>query len=336
MNTNFNLLASYNGMLWLAEPSGPHGLNAVASKVASYERCFTPREVAIERMQMFDLAAKLPLLASESTGDTLESEMQLAAPAKQIRAVKGKVGTIPVMGAIEQRTSSELMKAGGTSCEYIGAALDAMLANAAIGGIVLEVDSPGGTIGGVMELADKIFNARSKKPIYCMANSLCASALYWIGSAASMFCCTDGGQVGSIGVYMMHIDQSKALEQAGITATLITSGEHKAETIGVKPLSDATRAHLQEEADALHETFIDAVRRNRDTTSADVRANYGKGRVLRADQALARGMIDRVMTMEQLMDRLTGGGPAAQSSQAAASVEMLRVRNAQIRARLVA
>ena len=84
--------------------------------------------------------------------------------------------------------------------EAFGAAFDRAAADSSIGAIVLNIDSPGGSVYGVEELADKIYKARGTKPVYAVANSLAASAAYWIGSAASQLYVTPSGEVGSIGV----------------------------------------------------------------------------------------------------------------------------------------
>jgi len=82
---------------------------------------------------------------------------------------------------------------------------------------------------GVCELADEIMAARAQKPVVAIANSLAASAAYWIGCAASEFYLTPGGEVGSIGVWQAHQDFSRALDEAGVTTTLISAGKFKVE-----------------------------------------------------------------------------------------------------------
>ena len=85
-----------------------------------------------------------------------------------------------------------------------------------ISAIVLDVDSPGGSVFGVEELATEIRAARGTKPVVAVANSMAASAAYWIASQADELVITPGGMVGSIGVLTAHEDISKAQEMAGI------------------------------------------------------------------------------------------------------------------------
>jgi membrane-bound ClpP family serine protease len=76
--------------------------------------------------------------------------------------------------------------------------------------VVIDVDSPGGSVDGVAELFDQIYSARGSKPITAISNTLMASAAYWIGTAADELVVSPSGQVGSVGVYMVHDDFSKA------------------------------------------------------------------------------------------------------------------------------
>ena len=245
---------------------------------------------------------------------------------RAIRAVKGKIGVIPIWGPVDQRTSSALEKAGGTPLDYVSMALDAMLGNATIGAIVLHIDSPGGGTYGVEELSDKIFRARAQKPIYAIADSMMASAAFWIGSAATMILATPGGDVGSVGVYAMHVDESANLEKEGFKVTLVSAGEHKVEYASTNPLSEGAKKALQESVDATYGKFLGALKRNRDTSLENVRESYGKGRVLKADQALAAGMIDRVMTFEELLGKLAGG-PAQKQQKGAVSALAMRMKH---------
>jgi signal peptide peptidase SppA len=247
---------------------------------------------------------------------------------RAIRAVgQGKkIGVIPVWGPVDQRMTAELDKAGGTPLDFVSRSFDAMMANAAVGAIVMHIDSPGGSVYGTQELADKIYNARGEKPVYAIADSMAASAAYWIATSASMLICTPGGDVGSVGVYCLHVDESKALEMEGLSVTFVSAGKHKVELASTSPLSVEAKAHLQESVDATYDKFVGAVARNRGVSVATVRDNYGQGRVIRADKALAAGMIDRILTFEELLSKLVGQQQSS-DSKAKASAEVLRLRH---------
>lgn len=225
--------------------------------------------------------------------------------ARQVQVERsGATAVIPVMGTVAQRVGLLAEASGGVSTERIGAMLDAALADPDVENILLHIDSPGGSVYGVQELADKIRAARERKTIIAFADSLAASAAYWLGSQASEFVVTPGGEVGSIGVIALHIDQSQFNEQAGITPTFVYAGKYKADGNPHEPLSDSAREELQSRVDERYTAFLDAVAQGRGVSVGTVRNEFGEGRVVGARAAQAAGMVDRVDTLEGTLRRM--------------------------------
>jgi ClpP class serine protease len=110
--------------------------------------------------------------------------------------------------------------------------------------------------------------------------------------------------VGSIGVYMMHMDYSQALEKEGIAPTFIQAGEYKTESTELKPLTDDAKAHYQSLVDADYKKFVSAVALGRGVSEEKVLKNYGQGRIFNADMAKERKMVDKVGTFNQLLKNL--------------------------------
>lgn len=218
------------------------------------------------------------------------------APLQTTRA--GVISVVPIHGVIEHRPSfiGELL--GGTSVQGIRASLQAAIADPDVMAIVLDVDSPGGGVTGITELASEIRKARETKPIVAVANGTAASAAYWLAAQAERVYATPSGQVGSIGVYAVHIDISKALDAEGVKPTIISAGDHKTEGNEFEPLSDDAQAHLKSLVDATYDRFVGDVAKGRGTTAAEVTAGYGAGRVLDASRALEAGLVDEVGTLE--------------------------------------
>lgn len=96
-----------------------------------------------------------------------------------------------------------------------------------ISGLILFISSPGGTVDGVKETADLIKAVSEKLPTVAYTDDMMTSAAYWLGSAASKVFAYPTSQIGSIGVVTMHVDFSKADEQAGIKRTYIYNGKYK-------------------------------------------------------------------------------------------------------------
>ncbi len=115
----------------------------------------------------------------------------------------GGIAVLPLYGVITQRGNmiEDVSGPGSVSTQKFAAALRQALADESVSQILIDIDSPGGSVYGVAELADEIVAARAQKPIIAIANSLAASAAYWIGCSASEFYVTPGGEVGSIGVW---------------------------------------------------------------------------------------------------------------------------------------
>lgn len=229
--------------------------------------------------------------------------------------MSGRVAVLPVFGVISQRVSSMEAMSGGVSAEELGATLDKLVADKQVRAIVLQFDSPGGSVYGVEELGRKIFGYRGEKKIVGIANPLAASAAYWLLTQTAEINVTPSGQVGSIGVIASHQDWSAAEEKAGVKTSLITSSKYKAEGNPYGPLGEEARSELQSKVDQYHAAFVAAVARGRGVTEAKVNKDFGQGRMLLAKEAVERGMADRVATLEQVIGRL--GGEASRGASAA-------------------
>ena len=255
------------------------------------------------------LEAIVALLEDHAAGLRLSSEQIAARVGDRSRSAapttSGSVAVLPLYGLIMNRARmlDDVSAPNGTSTEAFGKAFDALVASPDVKAIILDVDSPGGTVSGVDELAAKIFAARGTKPLVAVVNSLMASAAYYIGSAADEIVVTPSGEVGSIGVYMMHVDVSQALADDGYKMTLIKAGKFKAEGSPYFPLDDTALAAFQSRVDDWYGMFVNAVARHRGTTASAVRNGYGQGRVLGATGAIQAGLADRVGTLDDVIQQ---------------------------------
>lgn len=241
-----------------------------------------------------------------------------AAREPKVRRVRGNVAIIPIQGVIAQKMDMMTAISGGTSTEAIGREIDAAVADRAISAIVFDVDSPGGSVYGVTELADKIYNARQSKKLYAVSNSVTASAAYWLASQAHKIYVTPGGEIGSIGVIASHTETSEADARDGIKTTIIKAGKFKGEGNPYEPLSDDSRAAIQKRVDEYYAMFTKAVARGRDTTATAVRDGYGQGRMVGASEAVTVGLADGVKSLESLLSDLAGQSERASAGVAAA------------------
>jgi len=214
------------------------------------------------------------------------------------------VGVLPLVGVIAQHMDLLTDMSGGTSTDRFAADFRALRDDPEIKAIVIPIDSPGGGVYGVDELAAEIRASRGAKPIVAVADSQAASAAYWIASAADRFVVTPGGDVGSIGVLGLHTDLSGAQEKAGMKTRVFSFGKYKAENNPFAPLTEESAARQQARVDAIGERFVHAVAENRRVPVATVRSGYGEGRLLNAKEALAAGMVDEIDTLDHVIERL--------------------------------
>lgn len=239
----------------------------------------------------------------------------------RLNAKDGVVAILGIIGLISQRAAQvdDMSGPGGTSIERLTARFRAARDDAGVKAIAFDVDSPGGGVYGVQELADEIRAARQAKPIEANANSLAASAAFWLAAAAGGFSSTPSGEVGSIGVYGAHEDLSKMLEQDGIKVTLISAGKFKTEGNPFEPLSEEGLAYWQSRVDEYYDAFKKASAKSRGVSVSEVEKKFGQGRLLGAKAALEAGMIDRIETLDQTVRRLGGRGSAKPTSSATTS-----------------
>ena len=219
----------------------------------------------------------------------------------------GVVAVIPIHGVIAHRADSFAASSGGTSVEMISKALQRAVRDDEVKAVVLDIDSPGGSVEGIPELAAKIAQAAAVKPVVAQVNALAASAAYWLASQATEIIATPSGSVGSIGVYMLLVDESEALAKEGVKINAISAGDKKLEGAPWLPLDDDGRAHLQSRVDQVYQVFVGMIASGRGTTVADVKAQYGQGRVYLVKEALKRGMIDRIATFDNTLERAVSG-----------------------------
>jgi capsid assembly protease len=230
-----------------------------------------------------------------------------------------KIALLNLFGTISQRMNAMSSFSGGTSTELFAKEFQAAVDDTNVSSIVINIDSPGGSVPGVPELSDLIYDARDKKRIVAVVNPMMASAALWIGTAASeVVAVPSASDIGSIGVLTIHTDQSQADAKNGLVRTVVRSNEFKAEGNPYEPLSDAAKAFLGVRIGKIHEEFVAAVARNRGVTAAKVEADFGNGRTLRAKEALQVGLIDRIATLDQVLTEL-GASAGSQTGVAAVS-----------------
>lgn len=265
-------------------------------------------EALLAELRCSQWAIRPEALRAIAKAITVGEELELSAAKgdRSKRAGAGAVAVIPLSGVITPRGSLLQMLFGGGSGGLLGfrESFREAMGDDSIGAILLDIDSPGGSTDLVTETAAEIRAARGRKPIVALANTDAASAAYWIAAQADEIVVTPSGMVGSIGVFALHVDESKALENEGLDPTFISAGKFKTEGNPLQPLSDSAREHAQRVVDARYADFVADVAAGRQVPVDRVRKGFGEGRALTADDALAEGLVDRIDTFEATVSRM--------------------------------
>ena len=173
----------------------------------------------------------------------------------------------------------------------------------AIRGIMVCIDSPGGTVAGTQALADELAAAAKVKPTHAFIEDLGASAAYWFASQANHVSAGPTALVGSIGTFAVVEDYSKLAESKGIKVHVVKAGENKGTGVPGTPVTDEQLAELQQLINGLNAHFLAGVSAGRKLSMAAVQ-KLNDGRVHLADAALDLKLIDAVETFDAAYDRL--------------------------------
>ncbi len=256
----------------------------------------------------------------------------VAAPPAMRTFAEGGVVILPLRGPLTHRRTFMSDFFGATTYDILRRALAEAVADATVGTIILDIDSPGGSTHGLQETGDAVYAARKKKKVIALVNPLCASAAYWIASQAGEIIAVPSADIGSVGVFMLHFDHSGMMADMGVKATFIFAGEHKVEGNAFEPLSDGAKEYLQGEVNGVYRNFLKTVARGRGVAVADVEKNYGQGRTLMAADAVSVGMIDQVATFEAVLAGAASRPARAQASSSIRSPAAARARRLRLAA----
>lgn len=211
------------------------------------------------------------------------------------------VAIIPLMGPIFPRANMMTRMSGASSIEEFSNKFDDAISNPNVKSIILQVDSPGGSVLGVNEAASKVFAAQDQiKPIVSIAEGMMCSAAYLVASQAHKVYATEGAIVGSIGVVMRIDSDERQKLNEGIDPVIIKTGKFKA--IGNGPVTDEQKSSLQSMVDDYFGKFQAAVQKARPL------ANMGEvstGETWIGAKAQGKGLIDGISTMQEQIDRLS-------------------------------
>jgi capsid assembly protease len=209
------------------------------------------------------------------------------------------IALIEIAGVLIHRGGWIGQSSGQTSYEGIAAQIEAAASDPAVRGLALEIDSFGGEVAGVFDLADRIRAIRGTKPIWAFVAEHAFSAGYALASQADRILLPRTGALGSIGVVVLHADISGQLDQDGVRVTLIHSGRHKVDGNPYQPLPKGVQGDIQREIDVLRFLFAETVAAGRAGKISHEAALATEAATYRGADAVAAGLADEVTDLTQ-------------------------------------
>ena len=293
-------------------------------KIKSYERIFaslfnTPWMIEEDwLMSIIEIAKR--------EGDLEAVRSKLSEPLDETRTafVRNGVSHIPISGPIFPKANLMIELSGATSISTLAKDFQVALDDDSISSILLDIDSPGGAVTGVNEMANIIKAARSKKDITAYVGGTGASAAYWLATAATEVVLDATARVGSIGVVVAY--PSKNTSRIEIVNTASPNKR-------IDPSTKEGMKVVTGELNAIADVFIETVAENMNVTEETVRTKFGRGGILVGKNAIEVGMAHRLGSFEELLkEKSTYGGttmPAANNAKVV-SAESLRESNPEI------
>lgn len=207
------------------------------------------------------------------------------------------IAIIEMKGPLVARTTWMSRYLGAMSYEDLRAQFVEALVDDEVEHILIDADTPGGQINGLGELAGLLTKIKEIKPIDTYVAGGLLSAGYWVGVTTNRIYASETAFIGSIGVVVTHTSYETMLDKAGIKVTKIKSGAKKQVGSSEKDLSAEDKKYLQGQVDDLFELFKGHVLKNRPAVSHET----FDGSEYVADKALAMGLVDRVMTFDDVL-----------------------------------
>jgi len=209
---------------------------------------------------------------------------------QRVLEVFGDVAVVHIDGVIDKRIGLfEMDCYGGCDLNDVDNALAGIAANPSINRVVLDINSPGGSVVGVHETFTRIQALAAEKEVHAFVNCLACSAGYYLAAAADVIAAAPSAIVGSIGVYIAILDASKWAEIEGLSMQMIKSGKWKDTGSPWRPLNDDEKAKLQASVEKTHADFKYAVRTNR-----TVEDEVMEGQWMTAEEGAKVGLVDEL------------------------------------------
>jgi len=173
-----------------------------------------------------------------------------------------------------------------------------------IQGVVLRINTPGGTVtaSDIIYHEVKAFKEKKKIPVVASIMDVGASGGYYVASAADKIVAHPSSVTGSLGVIMLTVNARGLLEKIGVQTNAVTSGPKKDMGSPFRPMTDEERAIFQDVINAFYDQFLGVIKDSRRNMSPEEIRKLADGRIYSGDQAKALGLVDSVGYVEDAIE----------------------------------
>jgi len=232
--------------------------------------------------------------------DMAEHSIDQRSPAVDYQVTTDGIAIVEVQGMMTKRGSSF---SGNPGTVELRRQVSQAARDPGVKGILLSIESPGGTAAGTKEFADAVGQASQSKPVFAYIEDLGASAAYFVASQATQVWANKPAMVGSIGTFMVAIDQSKMADDLGVVVHVVKAGEFKGAGVPGTPVTESQLDYYQGLINQVNDDFLAAVQGGR-RMSQDALAAVANGKVYLSTEAKTKGLIDQIGTFEVAMKEL--------------------------------
>lgn len=198
---------------------------------------------------------------------------------------------IPVSGPISLYGNSGVLSDPGASAQEIVTQIESANENDDIVAIILEINSPGGTVVASQEIARAVRS--SKKPVVAWMREIATSGGYWIAAPADKIIADPATITGSIGVTGSYLSFGGLFNEYGVKYEKLVSGPYKDTGTPYRNLTASERILMQSKIDKINDMFIAHVASNRDLTISEVR-KLATGEIFLGIEAITNGLVDQM------------------------------------------
>jgi signal peptide peptidase SppA len=285
MRDYIRILSRLKSELWMATPETMRAI--YSTLIAAQNGAAVPSQAAVHTRGGTRLE-----LDEEGAGFDSNTGLYMAAPG---------IAVITVSGVIGKRLHWIESLCGGYDLDMLTHEIDRVLANDKIHSVIIDFDTPGGSVTGLYEAALKIRELDQAKNCVAYTETLRASAGEYLASQCSRVVATKSSTCGSIGTVLSWIDETAAMEKAGLKLVVFQGGKFKTAGYDGKPLTDEEKALFQGKVDKCYAEFKAMVRHHRPDIAEDV----CQGQTFDGDEAVQAGICDEVvLDIHEVIDSL--------------------------------